>query len=61
MTTQTIVERNADELLKELKEASRLLAAYSRALFDDGNKSQAEAIQRHNHRMGSLIRKCTVS
>ncbi len=57
--TRTIAEKSAAELLRELREASRLLACYTRAERDRGNEGQADAIQRHNNRIGSLIRKCS--
>jgi hypothetical protein len=58
---RTIAERSVAELLHELRTASRLLASYTRTERDRGNEGQADAIQRHNNRIGSLIRKCSPS
>ena len=56
---RTIAERSVADLLRELQTASRLLASYTRIERDRGNDRQADAIQRHNNRIGSLIRKCS--
>lgn len=57
--TRTISEITASHLLEELKRASRLIAAYERTERDKGNKWQADAIRRHNVRIGDLIRDCS--
>jgi len=56
--SKTLTEKHADELLRELKEATRLVAAYAHEQQDMQRFSQHQAILRHLARFGNLIRRC---
>lgn len=56
--SKTLAEKHADELLRELKEATRLVAAYAREQQDMERLNQHRALKIHLSRFGDLVRRC---
>ncbi len=56
--SNTLAEKHADQLLHELKEATRLVAAYAREQQDIEQLNQHRALKIHLCRFGDLIRRC---